>query len=154
MASIFNFQIYVYGPGGRPIPITMEKAAAAMQDFPGLYFEWDGSFTWAAAEPRWQISGTIYDNGSEIQYVDLHGRLESETARVVVKEKLIDLFSAWNLIAPDSNGRKSDQQASQSTKPGQHDWGFLNKHLAIMRLPDQRWQELQTFEQELLGLND
>ena len=39
-----------------------------------MFVEPDGSFLWTnQAMPRWQLEGTIYDDGSVVRYIELRG---------------------------------------------------------------------------------
>lgn len=123
MTAVFSFQSYVYRGEGRPLGRSLEEIAPPMTSLPGLFFEWDGSLTWANQAEGWQIDGTVYDDGKQVQYVDLHGRIDQFAGILVLRDRLRDLFSTW---------------------------GNLDE-LRLMRLPDRRWQNLQDFEKELLA---
>ncbi|TWU16777.1 hypothetical protein [Allorhodopirellula heiligendammensis] len=123
MSPYFSFQAYVYRGQGRPLGRTLEQAAEAMNSLPGLFFEWDGSLTWANQTAGWQIDATIFDDGQQIQYIDLHGRAVSQEGCRRLNERIGDLFAAWG--DPDE--------------------------LNLMRLPDRRWQNLHDFAKESQG---
>ncbi|MFG0267069.1 MAG: hypothetical protein ACF8AM_18250 [Rhodopirellula sp. JB055] len=99
----------------------METVAGRFEHLEGLFFEWDGSFTWANQSQGWQIDGTVYDNGQAIQYVDLHGRGSSPEGRRILWARLQTLFST--LGTPQS--------------------------ISLMRLPERSWQDLQAFEKDV-----
>ncbi|MAP10021.1 MAG: hypothetical protein CMM00_14975 [Rhodopirellula sp.] len=103
----------------------METVAGRFEALEGLFFEWDGSFTWANQSQGWQIDGTVYDNGQAIQYVDLHGRGSSEEGRRLLRERLRTLFSVF--ADPSS--------------------------ISLMRIPDRTWQDLQGFEKDVCSTN-
>jgi hypothetical protein len=56
-------------------PCTFEEVAAALEQFPRLYFEPDGSFVWVAAqdEPPWQLDGLLFDRNGRVLYLELKG---------------------------------------------------------------------------------
>jgi len=124
MAAAFSFQSYVYRGQGQPLGRSLEQVAESMTALPGLFFEWDGSLTWANQSEGWQIDGTVYDDGNQLQYVDLHGRIDKTAGVDLLRDRLRELFSTW----------------------GNHE------ELMLMRLPDRRWQNLQDFEKELLAV--
>ncbi|MCM2371499.1 hypothetical protein [Aporhodopirellula aestuarii] len=120
MPAYFSFQAYVYLGEGQPIGRTLEQVAESMTALPGLFFEWDGSLTWANQADGWQIDATVFDDGTQVQYVDLHGRAATKDGCRVLNQRLNELFGTW--------GNKED--------------------LRLMRLPDRRWQDLQDFAKE------
>lgn len=122
MAAYFSFQAYVYLGQGRPLGRSLEQVAQSMSTLPGLYFEWDGSLTWANQSEGWQIDATVFDDGAQVQYIDLHGRAVSEKSCRSLHHRLRELFSTWGDVA----------------------------QLRMMRLPERRWQDLQEFEKESL----
>lgn len=68
------FALYLYGPRGGPLPASFEQSSARLQQLGRLYFEPDGSFTWAVElRRRQQVDGMLYDAGGQLQYVDLKG---------------------------------------------------------------------------------
>lgn len=123
MAAAFSFQAYVYRNEGKPLGRSLEQVVEPMTQLNGLFFEWDGSLTWANQSEGWQIDGMVYDNATEIQYVDLHGRVEQGENAGFLRDRLRELFQTW--------GEPSD--------------------LMLLRLPERRWQSLQDFEKELLS---
>lgn len=125
MTAAFTFQTYVYGPDRGAFDVSMETVAGRFDALEGLFFEWDGSFTWANQSQGWQIDGTVYDNGQAIQYVDLHGRGSSEEGRRLLMERLRTLFSVF--AEPSS--------------------------ISLMRIPDRTWQDLQGFEKDVCSTN-
>ncbi|SMP39104.1 hypothetical protein SAMN06265222_101251 [Neorhodopirellula lusitana] len=120
MPAYFTFHAYVYRNQGSPLGQSLEQVVEPMTALDGLFFEWDGSLTWANQSEGWQIDGTVYDDGKEVQYVDLHGRVENADQCDRFSECLRQLFQTW----------------------GQLD------ELMLMRLPERRWQNLQDFEKE------
>ncbi|WP_173403121.1 hypothetical protein [Rhodopirellula sallentina] len=123
MPAYFSFQAYVYQGEGQPIGGTLEQVAERMTALPGLFFEWDGSLTWANQAGGWQIDATVFDDGTQVQYVDLHGRAATKEGCDLMNQRLNDLFDAWGDPA----------------------------ELRLMRLPDRRWQDLQQFAKESLS---
>ncbi|MBB3206453.1 hypothetical protein FHS27_002262 [Rhodopirellula rubra] len=123
MPAYFSFQAYVYHGEGSPLGRTLEQIAENMKALPGLFFEWDGSLTWANQAGGWQIDATVFDDGTQVQYVDLHGRAASRSGCEVLNQRLNDLFQTWGDPA----------------------------ELRLMRLPDRRWQDLQQFAKESLS---
>lgn len=123
MAAAFSFQAYVYRNEGQPLGRSLEQVVDPMTALDGLFFEWDGSLTWANQSEGWQIDGMVYDNATEIQYVDLHGRVNQAENAPFLRDRLRELFGTW--------GEPAD--------------------LMLLRLPDRRWQSLQDFEKELLS---
>lgn len=122
MPAVFSFQAYVYHGQGNPLGRSLEQVVESMTQLSGLFFEWDGSLTWANQSEGWQIDGTVYDDGKQVQYVDLHGRTDQPANAMHLRDRLHDLFSTWG---------ETDE-------------------LMLMRLPERRWQNLQDFEKELL----
>ena len=122
MPAYFSFQAYVYLGQGRPLGRSLEQIAQSMSELPGLFFEWDGSLTWANQVDGWQIDATVFDDGQQVQYIDLHGRARSLDACHLLNRRLGELFSTWG----------------------------ARDELRLMRLPDRRWQDLQSFANESL----
>lgn len=122
MAAYLSFQAYVYRGKGNPLGGTIEDLSVPMTSLSGLFFEWDGSLTWTNQSEGWQINGTVYDNAVEIQYVDLHARVDKREQADRLCERMRELLSIWGV--PDE--------------------------LMLLRLPDRRWQNLQDFENEVL----
>lgn len=122
MAVYFSFQAYVYVGEGRPLGCSLEQAAQSMAALPGLFFEWDGSLTWANQTEGWQIDATVFDDGVQVQYIDLHGRAATQDGCRLLNQRLGELFATWGDTA----------------------------ELRMMRLPERRWQNLQEFAKESL----
>lgn len=95
-----------------------------MEALPGLFFEWDGSLTWANQAEGWQIDATLFDDGQQVQYVDMHGRAASREGCQRLNERIGDLLGTWG-------------------EPGE---------LRLLRLPERRWQNLQNLAKESLRL--
>jgi len=202
MNQSLTFQAYIYGPNRGPLSLTLERLAEAMQSVPGLYFEWDGSFTWAGrvdpttqesgeegkngqddhsrptngadassassdsnvARPArrglWQISGTIYDNGKIVQYVDLHARAEETAGRDALRLRLVELFALMaeppsDQPNPPPPGEEKDSTLVSAKSGGSRpvtssslSLSRFQQQLQLMRLPDQKWQDLRDFEKE------
>ncbi|MEM1224891.1 MAG: hypothetical protein AAGJ40_04305 [Planctomycetota bacterium] len=150
MSSTMTFQAYLYAADGRHFDCTLDQVAAAMHATAGMFFEWDGSFGWSGGADGWQITGTVYDNGNAVQYVDLHGRIERATGRQLMRDRLADLFSMLIQPPEDASDSKSIQGVGVQTTKGSVLTRF-QEEISIMRLPDQQWQDLQALERELLG---
>lgn len=59
-----------------PLRVSFEEAFAALSVLPRLFIEPDGSFVWVssdAAEPTWQVDGTLYDRNGRLLYAELKG---------------------------------------------------------------------------------
>lgn len=56
--------------------VSFEAVAAALEQFPRLYFEPDGSFVWAGE--GWQIDGSLYDRDGTVQYLEIKGNGPAE----------------------------------------------------------------------------
>lgn len=175
MSQSMTFQAYLYGPDRGPLRITLERLAEAMQTVPRLYFEWDGSFTWAGRVPEkletasketqyngateqngatdldrgrrgvWQLSGTLYDNGKSIQYVDLHGRGERPAGREALRRHLGQLFE---LLTDQPPLVEPEQASASAPNRGGESLARFREQLQVMRLPEQQWQDLRDFEKE------
>lgn len=149
-----QFQIYVYGPDRGPFLLGWDDLVPHFSALSGLYFEWDGSWTWAGGSQGWQLSGTIFDNGQKIQYVDLHGRATTAEAAELLRGRLWDLFAAFTHLETAAHS------SSQSGGPGknfpeapnltQRSLADYRNQLSLMRLPEQQWQDLQNFEADLI----
>lgn len=124
MPAYFSFQAYVYLGEGRPLGRSLEEIAQSMSALSGLFFEWDGSLTWANQTEGWRIDATIFDDGTQVQYVDLHGRAISAESCRFLNQRLEDLMSTWG------------------------DTGELR----LMRLPQRQWQSLQDFAKESVSI--
>lgn len=68
---------YVYPAVGSRFQVTFEQFADSVSNWPGMYFEMDGSFVWSipgeAFGERAQIDGMVYDRNDRIEYLDLKG---------------------------------------------------------------------------------
>jgi hypothetical protein len=65
--------------GPLPLSTSFEDIAIRMSSIRGLHFEPDGSFLWLTTDSagcRYELSGTFFDNGDFLQYVDIHGSCE------------------------------------------------------------------------------
>jgi hypothetical protein len=69
---------------------SMESFAKTVSDWPGMYFEMDGSFVWVRGSnsdaSRSQIDGMLYDRNESIEYFDLKG--------TATKDSWLELFNA------------------------------------------------------------
>ena len=58
-----------------PLKMGFEELLESMAKWPGVYFEWDGSFGWVgryeptSARKRWKMDGMVYDRDQAIQYI-------------------------------------------------------------------------------------
>jgi hypothetical protein len=59
---------------------TFEEAVQRLARLDRAFVEPDGSFVWvsAAAQPRWQVDGNLYDRAGRLQFVDLKGTCAPE----------------------------------------------------------------------------
>ncbi len=68
---------YVYPAEGSRFQATFEQFADRVSNWPGMFFEMDGSFVWSipveALGERPQIDGMVYDRDDRIEYLDLKG---------------------------------------------------------------------------------
>jgi hypothetical protein len=61
-------------------PVTFEAVFAALEAWPRMFIEPDGSFVWVSEErtpegslAAWQIDGHLYDRDDRLLYVELQG---------------------------------------------------------------------------------
>lgn len=76
-----TYQALVAPPGGMATPwdATFEQACEGLSRLGRMFVEPDGSFVWtAAAEPRWQVDGVLYDRDGRLLYVEINGRCPAE----------------------------------------------------------------------------
>lgn len=72
--SVASFEIHLAGEGGGPLPSGFEDAAARMASIDRLDLEPDGFFVWMIDAPTCrQLSGMLYDDGRQLQFVHIHG---------------------------------------------------------------------------------
>lgn len=58
---------------------TFEAAAQSLECLPRMYFEPDGSFVWVVEDQeRFQLDGSLYDDGVSLLNVDLKGTCNHE----------------------------------------------------------------------------
>jgi len=58
---------------------SFEEVAAAFEALPRMYFELDGSFVWVVEkDKRYQLDGSLYDDGERLLNVDLKGTCNAE----------------------------------------------------------------------------
>jgi hypothetical protein len=71
---------------GAPLRIPLETALARLEAYERMFVEPDGSFLWTGEattlslpedargqHQRWQLEGTIYDDGQVVRYIDVLG---------------------------------------------------------------------------------
>lgn len=65
---------------GDPFQCTWEEAAEALQRFPRMIFEPDGSWilSGGVGHERWQVDGHLFDFDGRLHRVELHGNCPSE----------------------------------------------------------------------------
>ncbi|XZE46813.1 hypothetical protein SH467x_002109 [Pirellulaceae bacterium SH467] len=73
---------YVYPTEGNRFSVTFEQFAESVSNWPGMFFEMDGSFVWSISlernPGRAQIDGMVYDRDDRIEYLDLKGNARPE----------------------------------------------------------------------------
>lgn len=91
---------YVYPAEGSRFRVTFEQFADSVANWPGMYFEMDGSFVWSisseALGERAQIDGMVYDRDDRIEYLDLKGNARSQD--------WLALFAVLGEMPGDSDG--------------------------------------------------
>ncbi len=69
---------------------SFEQVLERLLQLPGVYAEWDGSWSWTASEknerglPAWRIEGMIYDRDAKVFYVDMQGRCTSQAWDTII----------------------------------------------------------------------
>ena len=124
---IASFHVYLYGPGGGPLPVSFEEVAERLQELPKLGFEWDGSFVWAKDQGQQQVFGMLYDAAGSIQYCELQGKCDLQT---------------WQTLCKTIVGSEFLFTANRDPL------------LRLMKLPDSQWQDFQSFERLNWQLGD
>lgn len=71
----------VYAREDRRLPKSFESFVAALNDWPGMFVEMDGSFVWAMRVDglRYQVDGMVYDRDGAIEYLELKGELTPDS---------------------------------------------------------------------------
>lgn len=70
---LYEFHVNLFG---QPFTRTWEEVAAAMEQFPRMMFELDGSWILSdgVGKDRWQIDGHLFDFNDCLHRVELHGQ--------------------------------------------------------------------------------
>ena len=90
---------YIYAPHNERFTTTLEQFADQVSNWPGLYFEMDGSFVWAIREGNsavGQLDGMIYDRDGAIEYLDLKGTGPARAWERIL-QALVPTESPWKL---------------------------------------------------------
>ncbi len=74
-----------------PLGVSFEQATDALELFPRMHVEPDGSFVWVSSseEECWQVDGNLYDRDGSLIAIDLKGTC-SQTSLA----QLFDVFRA------------------------------------------------------------
>jgi len=91
---MLTFHASIYGgppENARPLPVTFDRATAALQQLERLFIEPDGSFVWTSPQgpPKWQIDGNLFDRDGRLLFVDLKGSCPSDEL-----DNLLNCFGA------------------------------------------------------------
>ncbi len=73
----YRFHVNLFG---QPFHCTWEEAAAALEQFPRMMFEPDGSWILSGnkGKDRWQVDGHLFDFDDRLHRVELHGHCPQE----------------------------------------------------------------------------
>ncbi len=61
---------------GQPMTVSFEQTEEALNNFPNLFIEPDGSFVWVASAEdsvSWQIDGMLYDRDDRMLFAEIKG---------------------------------------------------------------------------------
>lgn len=90
----------IYSHEDRRWATSFEALVQAIGDWPGMFFEMDGSFVWATmhGDRRFQIDGMVYDRDGAIEYIELKGDFTPDTWRQWMRAIAIESSepSAWD----------------------------------------------------------
>lgn len=81
---MLRFHALVEGKSGEAacsLRVTFDQAMQALETFPRMFIEPDGSFVWTgdtAAGDRFQVDGNLIDCGPSLAYVELKGHCAVE----------------------------------------------------------------------------
>ena len=66
--------------GEAEFSISFEEVAQRLEALPRMFFELDGSFVWVVekGDSRFQLDGSLYDDGERLLTVDLKGTCDQE----------------------------------------------------------------------------
>ncbi len=119
--NIASFEIHLAGEGGGPLTSGFEEAAARMASIDRLDLEPDGFFVWMidAATGR-QLSGMLYDDGRQLQYVHIRGNCLWQDLQQLVQQ--ICSRGAAFCVTELPSGRLQDLQTFKH-----HTWPPLNQ---------------------------
>ena len=64
-----------------PFSLSFEEAVARLRQLPRMFVEPDGSFVWvpAGSGERYQLDGSLCDNGTRLLHVELKGNCDGTT---------------------------------------------------------------------------
>jgi len=92
----------IYSHEDRRWTTSFEALAQAIGDWPGMFFEMDGSFVWTTMDGgrRCQIDGMVYDRDGAIEYIELKGDVTPDTWRQLMHAMAIESTepSAWDRL--------------------------------------------------------
>jgi len=77
----FQISVHAVGDSAEGMSVTFDQALAALKWFDRLFIEPDGSFVWTGATAdgeRWQVDGSLIDQGDCLAYVELKGTCPEE----------------------------------------------------------------------------
>lgn len=71
---MLHFHVIIQA-ASKPWSVTFDQAYAALEQVDGVFVEPDGSFFRASqpGEPKWQVEGTLYDQGPSLAHVEMKG---------------------------------------------------------------------------------
>ncbi len=97
-----------------PLAIDFDSLGRELEQWPNLYFEWDGSFVWVSPQrladgsPAWQVDGMLYDHAGALQYVELKGHCPMDAWRKLISAMGLATNSQPPIIHDVSNDRWLD----------------------------------------------
>lgn len=83
--SLAKFEIQITGASGTPLQLSFEASADRLAELPKLDLELDGYFVWMIdGLLQRQITGMLYDNGQQLQFVHLHANCFREDLKQLI----------------------------------------------------------------------
>ena len=76
---MLRFHVLIQGSSANavaPLTVAFDASLLALDSLPRMFIEPDGSFVWTGKEregERWQVDGSLIDQGEVLAYVDLKG---------------------------------------------------------------------------------